>query len=446
MKRHHLIIFFILLQAVGLSATANNRIAKRQLIETYSKELATATSARDSVRILYNLFDLSDRKGQIKYAWELLHTAQRAENVNAQLDMLRNLGTFYANEDSVVKQLLAYTDNIGNATAKAATKTFILNQHLNRKSRHPEDNQLQLMLLDSIKKSHDFKGGDTYDKISVLYQIIQYLGVDADGVLFKECLDRYAELLNELPNSDYPLKNQFYTTAAMIHSRMNGNPAKAVEYDRKLIDIIEQLQQMYLKKNRKFRNYDTNKFISYRRILSNYTALTDEEIEEVHDSIQALYARDSDVRQTMDKNGQAFAFYHMATKNYKEAIPALKGILKSPDLSAYHKQKYNSMLIDAAKAIGDKDTYIESMENFILFSKEVDSLRKITMKREIMLRDSILSTPLLYKESDTASKKEGNMTSKANETELTILASVLAALLIIYVVLYFRLRLSKARR
>ena len=442
MKRLHFLIISLMLTAVSLPAYSNGKISKKQLIETYKKELATATSARDSVRILYSLFDLSDRKGQIKYAWELYYTAERAENINAQLDMLRNLGTFYANNDSIVNRLIEYTERVNNATARAATKTFILNQHINRKGRHPKDSQLQLMLLDSITKSHNYNGGDIYDKISLLYQIIQYLGVDADGVLFKECLDRYGELLEQLPTSDYPLKNQFYTTAAMIHSRINGNPSKAIQYDRNLIEIIEQLQQMYIKKNRKFRNYDTNKFISYRRMLSNYSALTDEEIEEIHDSIQALYNRDADVRQTMDTHGQAYAFYYMATINYKDAIPAIKGLLKNPDLSAYHNQKYISMLIEASKALGDKETYLESLENFIVFSKEIDSLRRITMKREIMLRDSILSTPLLFRESGSTNKNDSYSNLKNTEKTLIILASVLAILLIIYVILYFRLRIK----
>lgn len=445
MKRLPILISAILLMAVAFSSSAHNSMGKKQLIDTYTKQLSSATTARDSVRILYSLFDLSDRKSQMKYAWDLYYTAVRAENVNAQLDMLRNLGSFYAKDDSVINQLLNLTDRIQNASAKAATKTFILNQHISRKSRNPKDNELQLLLLDSITRSHNFDDGDIYDKISLLYQIIQYLGVDADGVLFKQCLDMYAKLLDELPSSDYPLKNQFYTTAAMIHSRMNGNPEKAVQYDRNLITIIEQLQQMYEKKNRKFRNYDTNKFISYRRMMSNYAALTSEEIEEIHDSIQALYLRDSDVRQTMDKNGQALAFYHMATANYKAAIPALKGLLKNNDMSVYQKQKYNSMLIDASKAIGDKDTYIESMENFIEFSKDIDSLRRITMRREIMLRDSILTTPLLHKEF-LSEKKQTFKSGHNNETALIVISAVLAALLIVYIILYLRLRLQKSNR
>lgn len=445
MKRLNIVFALILMLTGTFSAFADSKSGKQSLIDKYKKQLQTTTSARDSVRILYYIFDLSDRRGQIKFAWDIYHTAGRAENVNAQLDMLRNLGTFYAKDDSIIEYLLTLTENISNEEARAATRTYILNQHINRKSRQPNDTELQTMLLDSITKSHNLEGKDVYDRLSLLYQIIQYLGVDADGVLFKECLDTYGELIEDLPASDYPLKNQYYTTAAMIHSRMNGNPAKAVQYDRKLLEIIEQLQQMYMKKNRKFRNYDTNRFISYRRLLSNYSALTIEEIESIHDSILALYNRNLDVKTTMDKDRQAHAFYYMATKDYKNAIPALTGLLNNLEMSAYQKQKYYSMLMDAAKAENDSKTYVDAMEKYISFSKEIDSLRKITMKREIMLRDSIISAPLLYKESSN-DKYKGKKSDRKTEQTLIVIASALAILLIIYVVLYVRLKLSKSKR
>lgn len=446
MKNCKIIITILLLLSSTLAAVAQGKPGKQLLIEKYSKQLESVTSAKDSLRILYYIFDLSDRKGQTKTAWDIYYTAGRAENINAQLDMLRNLGSFYSANDSMINQLLILADKIQNEEARASTKTFIINQQISRKSRNPKDSDLQKMLLDSIKNSHNLEGQDIYDKLSILFQIIQYLGVDADGVLFKECLDTYGKLIEELPSSDYPLKNQFYTTAAIIHSRMNGNPEKAIEYDKKLLDIIEQLQQMYIKKNRKFRNYDISKFICYRRMMSNYTALTDDEIETIHDSLMVLYNRDPDVKKSMDHSGQAFAFYYMATKDYDKAIPALKGILESNDLSSYNKQKYNAMLIEAGKANNDQNTYIEAMQRYIDDSQQIDSLRKVTMRREMMLRDSIFTSPLLFKESKHQEKRITNKEHIKFEQTLTIIASALAILLIIYMVLYIRLRQKQVDR
>lgn len=181
-------------------------------------------------------------------------------------------------------------------------------------------------------------------------------------------------------------------------------------------------------------------------MMGNYEALSIEEIQSIHDSILALYERNPDVRKTMDNEGQAFAFYYMATKDYENAIPAMIALLKNPDMSTYQKQKYNAMLIEAAKAVNDQKTYIKAMENYIEYSNDIDSLRKITMKREIMLRDSIINAPLLYK---TSSKPVRHLTNREHikiEQTLTIVASALAILLIIYIVLYVKLRQKQSGR
>lgn len=180
-------------------------------------------------------------------------------------------------------------------------------------------------------------------------------------------------------------------------------------------------------------------------MMGNYKALTSEEIEVIYDSLQMLHNRNIDVQKTMDKEGQAFAFYYMAKKDYDRAIPALLGLLKNTDMSAYQKQKYNSMLIEAAKATNNQKVYVEAMEQFIEYSKEIDSLRKITMKREIMLRDSIINAPLLYKDTGPVNHVTTNTEHKKFEQTLMIVASALAILLIIYIVLYVRLRQKRTK-
>ncbi len=209
MNRIYIIFLLIFVSLSSISASANNKLGRQALIEKYTNQLQTATSARDSVRILYYIFDLGDRSTQKQVAWQLYHTAVRAENPTAQLDMLRNLGALFAYDDSTINVLLKYADKIPNEESRAATRTFILNQQISRKSRNPKDTQLQAMLLDSITKSHNLEGKDIYDRLSILYQIIQYLGVDADGVLFKGCLDGYAELITNLHVNYLNMTNQF---------------------------------------------------------------------------------------------------------------------------------------------------------------------------------------------------------------------------------------------
>ncbi len=442
MKKFGFIFILLLVFTSAISLSANNGAGKRALIEKYSKRLESTTNARDSVRILYNLFDLSDREHQKKYGWQLYETAGRAADLSTQMDMLRNLAVFYQYNDSVIHQLVGLAEEIPNEDARASTKTFILNQYITVKAANPGRKEFENMLLDSINHTYNLASDNKYRQIALLFQIIQYLGVDSDGALFKEILDKYATIIDELPSSDYPLKNQLYTASAIIYSRLNEDGEKAIQYDRKLIEITDLLQQMYKKKNRKFRSYDISKFISYRRMLSNYRALNREEVEEIYDSVMSLYHRDPDIKATVDKNGYVGSYYYMATKDYAKAVPALKKTLKSDDISIYQRRKCYFMLSEAAKAIGDRETCYDAMENYISLSRDIDSLKKVSIDREIKIRDILENSSTL---SDISHKTHEKTTKKSqgNNLSLTIIASVLAVLLIIYMILYFRLRMKK---
>lgn len=246
--------------------------------------------------------------------------------------------------------------------------------------------------------------------------------------------------MDQLPMSDYPLKSQFNTTAAIIQSRLNGDPKKAVKYDRNLLDIISKLQEMYHKQNRNFRNYDVNKFISYRRMLSNYQGLSAKELEEIHDSILLLCDRDTDIKRTIKADGHPSGFYYMAIKDYKKAIPMLKDMMDGPYLTSYQRQKYNAMIMEAAKEVGDKETYVDAMEDFIQCIMEIDSIKSRSIDREILVRDSILPTPLL--ERVVNHKKSKAASHSRTEKTFILLSAALALLLITYMFLYFRLRLK----
>ena len=122
--------------AAGATANAMDNTSRQRLYQEYASKLEGAGSARDSLRILYNMFDLSSRQGQLKHSWDILHTAVNAEDINAQLDMLRTLATFNAGNDSIIDLLLKHADGIHNKAARESTRTYILNQFFARKNRH----------------------------------------------------------------------------------------------------------------------------------------------------------------------------------------------------------------------------------------------------------------------------------------------------------------------
>lgn len=434
----------IFAMAAGTAANAMDRAAKDLLYRKYASQLENAALARDSLRILYNMFDLSSRQGQLTHSWEILHTAVNANDINAQLDMLRTLATFNAGNDSIIDLLLRHTDAIPNKAARESTRTYILNQYFARKNRQINNPEIQAVLLDSIMKSHDLKGHDIYDEISVIYQIIQFLGVDADGVLFRQSLDAYEALIGKLSMSDFPLKSQFLTTVAMIHSRLNGDQVKAVQADRNMLALMNELEEMYRTQNRPHRDYDINRFISYRRMLSNFEGLSSRELEEVHDSILILCDKNPDLQSTIRRDGDPSGFYHMARHEYDKALPLLKDLADAPFLTSYQRQKYYRMIMDASKNTGDRQAYVDALEKFIRSSMEIDSIRDNATKKESILRDSILDTPLLT----NVANQNKTAARRPSPTAATLMAvsAVIAMLLMIYIFLYVRLRLKKSRR
>lgn len=441
MKEYIRLIMLIALFCSSAGTTDAN-VSKEELIGKYQNRLKyTTTNARDSLKVLYYLFDLSERSARNVYAWQIYETAGRANDVNAQMDMLRNLAVLNYENDSIIARLQAMADKISNESARAATKTFIFNQHVNHRTRFPDDPKLSSVLLDSILNSHDLQTNDIYDQIALLFQIVQYIGVEAEGSLVVECLDRYAQLIDELPQSDFPLKNQFYTTSAIFHSRPNGNQKLALKYDRKLLEIMDQLKQMYAKQDRRYRNYDDSKFACYRRMLSNFKVLRPEEVEEIHDSILSLAERNSDVKRALDSDNQVHAYYSFSKGEYRESIPHIKKALESKRLSVYQRLKLYDMLRRAAESAGEHNDYVTAMEHIIKNEYVIDSLRKEVVQREIMLRNTFAGTPVLT----NASKDTVPHTKDHSDNTLIAVSTLLALLLMVYMTLYVRLKRKKRR-
>lgn len=119
-------------------------------------------------------------------------------------------------------------------------------------------------------------------------------------------------------------------------------------------------------------------------------------------------------------------------------------MFEGPYLTSYQRQKYYWMLMTAAKETGDRETYVDAMEHFIKNTMEVDSLKSFAIRKEIMVRDSILPTPLLS--NVVAHEKKKARPVNRPDHYFMVISGVLALLLIIYMTLYIRLLLKKSRR
>lgn len=77
-------------------------------------------------------------------------------------------------------------------------------------------------------------------------------------------------------------------------------------------------------------NYDVNRYNCYRRMLSNWTVLSAEEVDEYYSRILELGERNMDVARDLERSPRPRVYYLMSKGRYAEAIPYIKRELAKP--------------------------------------------------------------------------------------------------------------------
>lgn len=185
-------------------------------------------------------------------------------------------------------------------------------------------------------------------------------------------LDDLGELMKASGIDNYALKNIYYTESANIYS-ITGNHDKALAADRILLKEIDNLEKRYKAQGRKYRNLDVNRFIIYRRMLSNYDSLSIDEANDLYSKILAIAERNEDVKSTMEYNRRASAYHAMKNGRYAEAIPYIRRQL-SIERSHILRKRMLEMLVEAASAIGDQTNLDIAQKELDAINREINSV------------------------------------------------------------------------
>ncbi|MDE6397290.1 MAG: hypothetical protein K2K84_08460, partial [Muribaculaceae bacterium] len=261
-----------LLPAFVLFAALSLHAGKQPDLNTLSKvedELKQATNATDSIRLLYNIFDiLSDDIGitdsllerRINALEKLRTTAQRAGNTGVMLDAIRNMSNLYKADKSNQSRLMDITRNLPASDEQKETMAFIrltrntwgASALIDRPIEERTEN-LRLALQDH-QQSIDDGVSDTYDQFENLMNLVVY----GSSMLQPEQISSYLNELDSLilltRSSDASLANLYYTQAAQLYSQI-GKYENAVESDKHLLDIIKQLEEKATNMGREYKDY-----------------------------------------------------------------------------------------------------------------------------------------------------------------------------------------------
>lgn len=415
--------------------------------DSLRSELGNAANARDSLDIMGNLYDLLPRDSGMPVGLQMIDVAEKAGNMSLALDMIRHVSNRSVRNDSLLVALLKrtnnYTDRNNEAEIEAGkipvdyedlmeTRTFLRlsrNMHQAQFSRPEKRGEL---LKDLLRTNTTARPKNIYDRIVLLHSLCTLLMQMGSSDLLPAYLDSLGVLINTLPpRASMTLRNAYNTHAALIYAK-TGQLDKAKQANLQILDNISAREKQYKEYGRKFRNFDSNRYVTYQRLLSIFPVLTPEEMEKYYHLALDIAGRDNTAASTYKNFQGPDLFYNLYHKNYAEALTLIKKGLATSYTIAIRKEllKYE---IECAKALGDKETLLDASTKYIdLLEKQLDA--KLEDKySELQL---VYSTYRMKNNFDSLQLEKQSSETSLIRTILVISVAAGLILLVLVIVLY----------
>lgn len=422
----------------GVSMFSHRVLANAQpdLAQAYHREqdLKNAKTSTDSIRILLDVYNLSDKINRDRVRVQIINLTQRSKSKDVLSDVLRELSTTTV-DTRELGRLIELSENLPEDTARDNLQTIMIMEKAAADAGTIPDSMVENEMLESLRIGPGMGVADPYKEIQNIYRAMMYLGATSQGPLYFEYIKRLEELVNRLPEQDHAIKNLYYTTAALFYTRKKDYK-RAIYYDKLLLKELNKLKSYYKDEGLASHDLDYFIYVSNRRMLRNYRGLTPEEIEEVYQQCVDIASRNEKAAEEFGNGGLTNSYYYMATKQYAKAIPELKKALSQEDISDFRRAELLGHLGYAYRKTGNKEGELVTVREYAqMLLKDRTSMRE-DMYKEIELRNSV--SKIVADEYKAQEKdREANMVMR--KTSLT-LVYVLAVILIFMCGAYMRLR------
>lgn len=392
-----------------------------------------ASNNTDSIKILLDVYNLSDKSQRDRVRKQLINLASQSKNQELISDVINELASS-TDDTKDLNRLIIMSENLPEEDGKETIQTVLQMEQAQAEAPTVVDSQLKEQLTEYKRRDGSFTG-DPYKEIQNIYRTMVYLGASSQGPMYFECIKRLEELVDNLPDKDHAIKNLFYTNAALFYTRAKDYD-KAIEFDRKLIDQLNHMRVLYQKQGKNVHDLDYFYYVSYRRMLRNFRGLTPEELDDVFEKCVELAKINEEAAEAFGTGGLTKSYYYYAKGEYDKAVPELKKALNAPDISDFRKQELLALLAYSLRQTGDKDGELLALREYSQMAINDRVNKRDEMYREMELRNSVnqvLADELIQQE------KEREQNRVMRKTAIT-LVYVLAVILIFLCGAYFRLR------
>lgn len=429
---HRIIIGFALFFAINIPAQAVVEISQSDANQR-ALSLIAANNTTDSIKILLDVYNLSDRGNRDKVRKQLIKLAGETDNHEIITDVIKELSTS-TDDTKELARLIEISESLPDAEGKESMQTVLQMEQAQAEAPSVIDSQLKEQITE-YKRQGPSLTGNPYKDIQNIYRTMVYLGTASQGAMYYEYIKRLEDIVEGLPDTDHAIKNLFYTNAAIFYTRKRDH-AKAIELDKKLIRQLDEIKEILEDQGKDTKDLDYFYYISYRRMLRNFKGLPPEQIEKIYNKCVELARIDERAREEFGNGGLTKSYYYMATGKYQQAVPELRKALQSPDISSFRRQELLGLLSDALRETGDTKGELEALREYTAMMYAEREERRESMYREIELRNSVNKVIADEYQQQEQQRQENQVMRK---TSLT-LVYVLAVILIFLCQGYFRLR------
>lgn len=443
MAKNFLFLICVLITAAMPLPSAASETHRQLIIDSLQqKVLPKVTNPDDSIKILYDIFDLSPRNKHNTIAKAIYDIARRQENFDVQLDIIRLLVANNLRSDSAMNALYRKAELMPASDDRSETLLFIYINKMSQKIRKAKESDRQEQLRQQITLYHqDLKDSlDLYQRIERLWTLCLYLGQTSESDVFMRYMNTLNSLIEQLPPSkSNALSNMFFVQTAMGASTVEDHET-AVKADKRLLEIIEDLKRNYAKKGRRYRQYDIQEYLCYRRLLSNFEALAPSEEKKFYEKIQELAENNEEIRADINTNRRVDIYYSMANKEYDKAHRLLLEQAYA-DRNRPYRRKLIKYLTTTSQATGDTRTLNDAYKEYTRILEDYIKTQATNKYRELQIVYDIAN---IQRENEQLARDKQQSELDLNR-RIVIIVLVMLGVMIVLIIVMFRMY-SHARK
>lgn len=437
------ILFVFLFGAIAFNLGAVDKAKSERLIASLEKQLATASTSADSLKIYYDIFDLSQFSTRVPVAEKAYQTAKRANDIAAQFDLLRLLSNRAYRNDSLFEHYINLAKKLPDGNERTETLTFIRLSRILNDVRDTETRSeiLSRKIIDSLMVDYRQYGNevhDVYREFETVFSICIYLQISVPGKMLSDKLVELERLLAKLPGEHTSLTSLFYNFVINAYIA-SGDQTTALRMTQEFLDFVDKLEKSYHDKGRIYRSYDSYRYSIYRRALSCYEVLPVEKVDSIYSIIETIALRDPDVKSDMINAKRPDIYRMMAHHKYREAVAAIQSVLPGPRDNILREALLKQYVL-AARGAGDKDAMRDALDRYIKMLEERAGNNLLSASLELQ---QLHNNSTLYE--TTYRLKMENLKLAEDLTSRRIMHLMIGGILFIITIIIFYIAYRRAR-